>query len=308
MRELGSPPAGAGRSAAANAAYAPGHALLGAGLALAAGLCFSTGGLFVRAVTVDAWEIIFIRCLFAALAVLLLVVVRERRRAVTALRRGGWPALAAGLTTGWAIIAYVLAMQETLVANVIAIMTTSTVMVAILAHPLLGERVTPRTWLALIVSICGVGLMFWDAAGTGGLLGNLLAVSIAAAIAVQTLIARRYRGVPMEPAVIAGACAAGVVALPFALPLTASPQEIGLLAGFGIVQLACALTLYFHAARYLPAPTLIFVVLIDAILSPVWVWLGFSEVPTHFAFIGGGLVLASVTLNAMLGLRVSRRV
>ena len=79
------------------------------------------------------------------------------------------------------------------------------------------------------------------------------------------------------------------------------------MAALGLVQLAAALTLYFYAARYLPAPILIFVVLIDAVFAPVWVWLGFGETPGTLVFIGAVVILASVAGNALFGLVASRR-
>ena len=281
--------------------------LIGAGLATVSGLCFSTGGFFVRSVSVDPWEIIAVRCFFAGLGILLILFVSERGRVWPVLRASGWPVLAVGVATGWGIIAYVLSMQYTLVANVIAIMTTSTVMVALAAKPVLGEPVTLRTWLALLGSLCGVGIMFWSDVGSGGIIGNLLALSIAAAIAIQTLIARRFRTGRMEPAVLMAAVIAGLVSLPLALPFEATAPEIGYMAALGLVQLASALTLYFYAARYLPAPVLIFVVLIDAVFAPVWVWLGFGEVPGTLVFIGAVVILASVAGNALFGLFASRR-
>ena len=281
--------------------------LVGAGLAIVSGLCFSTGGFFVRSVSVDPWEIITVRCFFAGLGILLILLVSERGRVWPLLRASGWPVVAVGVATAWGIIAYVLSMQYTLVANVIAIMTTSTVMVALLAKPVLGEPVALRTWLAMLGSLCGVGVMFWSDVGGGGVIGNLLALSIAAAIAIQTLIARRFRTGRMEPAVLMAAVIAGLLSLPFALPFEATGREVGYMAALGLVQLASALTLYFHAARYLPAPVLIFVVLIDAVFAPVWVWLGFGELPGTLVFIGAVVILASVAANALFGLVASRR-
>ena len=281
--------------------------LIGAGLATVSGLCFSTGGFFVRSVSVDPWEIISVRCFFAGLGVLLIMFVSERGRVWPVLRASGWPVVAVGVATAWGIIAYVLSMQYTLVANVIAIMTTSTVMVALLAKPVLGEPVALRTWLALLGSLCGVGVMFWSDVGSGGIVGNLLALSIAAAIALQTLIARRFRTGRMEPAVLMAAVIAGLASLPLALPFDATAQEVGFMAALGLVQLASALTLYFYAARYLPAPILIFVVLIDAVFAPIWVWLGFGEVPGTLVFIGAVVILASVAGNALFGVFAYRR-
>ena len=143
--------------------------------------------------------------------------------------------------------------------------------------------------------------------GSGGIIGNLLALSIAAAIAFQTLIARRFRTGRMEPAVLMAAVIAGLVSLPLALPFEATAPDIGYMAALGLVQLASALTLYFYAARFLPAPVLIFVVLIDAVFAPVWVWLGFGEVPGTLVFIGAVVILVSVAGNALFGLFASRR-
>ena len=257
--------------------------------------------------SVDPWEIISVRCFFAGLGVLLILFVSERGRVWPVLRASGWPVVAVGVATAWGIIAYVLSMQYTLVANVIAIMTTSTVMVALLAKPVLGEPVALRTWLALLGSLCGVGVMFWSDVGSGGIIGNLLALSIAAAIALQTLIARRFRTGRMEPAVLMAAVIAGLASLPLALPFEATAREVGFMAALGLVQLASALTLYFYAARYLPAPILIFVVLIDAVFAPIWVWLGFGEVPGTLVFIGAVVILASVAGNALFGVFTARR-
>ena len=281
--------------------------VIGVLLAVSAGLCFSSGGYFVRSVAIDAWEIIALRCFFAAIAVTLVFIARERGRALASLRTAALPSLIIGLFTGWAIIAYVLAMQFTQVANVTAIMTTSTLIVALLARPFLGERVALHTWFAMIGGLCGIGVMFSGAAEMSGLYGKLLAFSIAVSIAIQTLVVRKFRNVQMEPAVLVAALVAGFAALPLALPFEAGGRDVAMMAAFGVVQLAVPLTLYFYAARYLSAPTLIFVVLIDAVFAPIWVWLGFDEIPARLAFIGAGLILISVAFNAGLSVRNLRR-
>ncbi len=281
--------------------------VIGATLAIGAGLTFSTGGYFVRAVSIDAWEIIALRCFFAAFAAIFIFAIQERKHALAKIKAALLPTIIIGIVTGWAIIAYVLAIRLTLVANVIAIMTTSTIIVAVLARPFLGETVEKYTWFAMIGGLCGIGIMFSDTADSGGIMGNLLAFSIAIAIAIQTLIARKFRHVRMEPAVALAAMIAGIISLPLALPLEAGLHELGMMAAFGIVQLALPLTLYFYAARYLSAPTLIFVILIDAVFAPIWVWLGFEEVPSRLIFIGATVILISVSLNAGFGLFALKR-
>jgi drug/metabolite transporter (DMT)-like permease len=47
--------------------------------------------------------------------------------------------------------------------------------------------------------------------------------------------------------------------------------------------------------------------LIDAVLAPIWVWLGFDEIPSRLAFIGAVIIVLSVSVNTGLGIRNHRR-
>ena len=48
--------------------------------------------------------------------------------------------------------------------------------------------------------------------------------------------------------------------------------------------------------------------LLEFALGPIWVWLFVGEVPTRWTLLGGGLVIASVSLRAVLELRGRGRV
>ena len=81
--------------------------VIGAILAISAGLTFSSGGYFVRAVNMDAWEIIFLRCFFAAFSAIFIFVLQERKQALKKIKAALFPTIIIGIVTGWAIIAYV---------------------------------------------------------------------------------------------------------------------------------------------------------------------------------------------------------
>ena len=59
----------------------------GATLVAAAAVLWSTGGLFVRALDIDLWTMLAWRSLFAALALAVVVVARQRGETLAALRR-----------------------------------------------------------------------------------------------------------------------------------------------------------------------------------------------------------------------------
>lgn len=76
------------------------------------------------------------------------------------------------------------------------IVSTQPVLVAALAGLLLGERVTARQWLGLMLAICGVTLVVWRklGGGFGTLEGVALCLLSLCAISGATLYQKRYCG------------------------------------------------------------------------------------------------------------------
>ena len=49
----------------------------------------------------------------------------------------------------------------------------------------------------------------------------------------------------------------------------------------------------------MPGAEIMLITLIEFILGPMWVWIGFGERPSTMALLGGGLVLAAVAGRAI---------
>ena len=60
------------------------------------------------------------------------------------------------------------------------------------------------------------------------------------------------------------------------------------------------------APRYLPAPDVALVLLLEAVLGPLWVWLVLAEAPARETFLGGTVILGTLILLALHGVRHSR--
>jgi drug/metabolite transporter (DMT)-like permease len=71
----------------------------------------------------------------------------------------------------------------------------------------------------------------------------------------------------------------------------------------GWVQLGIGCVLMVLAARYLSAAEIGIFSLLETILGPIWVWLGFGERPTYMALIGGMIVIFALMLNGLLGMK-----
>jgi drug/metabolite transporter (DMT)-like permease len=101
----------------------------------------------------------------------------------------------------------------------------------------------------------------------------------------------------MLPQVMIAGVISIVVAAPLALPFTATPRDLGVLAVLGCVQLGTGCLLATAASRHLSATQLGLLALLEPILGPIWVWALMGEHPGAMALVGGAIVLSAVIVN-----------
>jgi drug/metabolite transporter (DMT)-like permease len=127
-------------------------------------------------------------------------------------------------------------------------------------------------------------------------------IPLAAAINVVTLRASAAR-LDLVPAVMLGGALSCLLALPFALPFSATPRDIALLAFLGFFQLGLPCMLLVLASRALLAPEIALLGLLEVVLGPLWAWLGAGEDPGRTTLVGGAVVLAALAANELAAMR-----
>lgn len=272
----------------------------GALLVACAAVCWSSGGLIVRLAGTSPWTTSFWRGLFASLFLALVLRLVGGPGLLAQWRRA--PVVAVAACMALASTCFILSLAHTSVANTLVLMATGPYVAGLLGWLLLGERVPPRTWLSMGVALAGVVVMVSSSYGHGGMLGDLLAVVMACSFAVATVLIRRHPEIPMAPAAVLATALTGLVALPLADPLGASPRDIALLAFFGIGQFGAGFLLFLAGARLIPAAESSLIGLLETVLGPLWVWLVLSERPGAASLAGGALVLGALLANALVDL------
>lgn len=275
---------------------------------VAAGLCWSTGGILVRSVTVtDAWEVVFWRALFMATFIGVFLTVRHRHRALTQLTAVGLPGVLAGVLLASASFLFILSVMRTTVANALVLMSTAPFVAALFGRLFLGEHVPRRTYLAMVAGLAGIALMFADALGSGALSGNLLACGVPVVFAANIILLRHMgAAADMVPTVLLAGLIALAVALPMGWPLTASWRDVGVLAVMGVFQLGLGCLLLMLAVPHLSAAEIGLLSLLETTLGPVWVWLGIGERPSDAALLGAVIVITSLLANEIAGMQRTR--
>ncbi|HJQ59947.1 MAG TPA: EamA family transporter [Vineibacter sp.] len=279
---------------------------LGVALVAGAALCWSFGGVVVRTLTAGAWEVVFWRSAFMAIAVGLFLAIWQRQRALDGLRQAGGAMLLSGVCMATSFITFILALRETTVANVLVVLASAPLIAAVMAWLVLREPVRGHTWAVMVVVLAGVGLMVHDSLSTHGIAGSLLAVLCAGSFATNMVVVRARPGIDMMPMVVLAGLMAAIVALPLAWPFPAPLREVPWLAFLGIVQVGLGLVLFTIGLRYLPAAQASLVALLETVLGPLWVWLVVGEAPSAAGLAGGTVVLGAVVMNTLLEGRVFR--
>jgi DME family drug/metabolite transporter len=255
---------------------------------------------------VDIWTVLSWRSLFGCLSIVVLAMI-ERGRLTFAWRRAFTPAgIALMLLNATGMTSFVYALQNTTIANVTVIYATLPFITAILAWLWFRERANKRTLIGSLVAGAGVAITMGGTIAIGGgshLLGDLAALYLTVSFAFMTVIMRRYRETPMLESVGMACLVMAVIAFFLGDPFSLSFGQVAWLAAFGIVTQGGGLGIYTMGARRLPSAQAALLSASEVPMSPLWVWIFFSEVPAQETFIGGGLVLAAILWNIAAELR-----
>ena len=275
------------------------------GLALmcAAPVLWSTAGVVTRHIErATAFELVFWRSLFAFLFVALALLVMRRNPL-----KIGWPGLLSGALWGVMFTAFMIALSLTSTANTLVVMSVSPLLTTLLAAAFLRDPLPASTWVAAGAAGLGIAWMFGsdlNAHTTRDLTGMLIALAIPVAAAINVVTLRAVAAeLDLRPAVMLGGALSCLIALPFALPLQATPNDVGLLAFLGVFQLGLPCMLLVLASRVLYAPEIALLGLLEVVLGPLWAWLGAGEVPARATLTGGAIVLGALIANELATFR-----
>ena len=104
-------------------------------LCLMGGFFLSWGGLIIRNFEeTDIWQILFLRSIFFVLALIIFLILTYKKNTIQIFKSSGFPAIIGGLVLSLSFVAYVVAITETTVANVVFIISTQTIFLAVFGY------------------------------------------------------------------------------------------------------------------------------------------------------------------------------
>jgi drug/metabolite transporter (DMT)-like permease len=264
---------------------------------LVAAVAWSLAGLGQRGLDATPATQVAGRALFAFLALLVVVAVTERSGIIGSFRSLGRDGLAVAVFLAISSGTFLLALNYTSVANVLFLQAAAPMMAALLGWVLLSERISRRTWLAMLMAAVGVAAMVAGSFDAGAL-AVVLPIVMTTSFAIVIVIARHRRDVSMMPATCASQALVLVVVAPFASFTSATTRDWEIFFALGVFQMGFGLALLMFGARVLPPAEVALLSLLEVVLGPLWVWLAYSERPSTATLVGGAVVTAAVVVQA----------
>src|SRR6478735_7821088 len=264
-------------------------------VALAA-VAWSTAGVLQRQLTLDTPTQVFGRAAFAGLALLAYVALVDRGRVRDAFRSVGRPGVAVAVCVAVSSASFIGALNHDSVARVLFILAVSPMLAALLARVTLGEPITRRTLLAMVLALVGVTVML-GTPGEGDLAGDGLAFLAALSFAIVVVITRWRHEISMTPATCLSQLILVAAFLPFASPGQIGGGDIGWLIALGVGQIGLGFVLLTVGARLIPAAQVGLITLLEVVLGPLWVWLALDERPGTLTLVGGAIVIFAIVIQ-----------
>jgi drug/metabolite transporter (DMT)-like permease len=271
---------------------------------LGAAVLWSTGGLFIKATHLSAFELSFGRSLLAAITIAIFT--RGEGFGIN------WISALTSILYAALLILFVLATKLTTAANAIFLQYTAPVYVLILEPVFYKEKFRWRDLLTVAACVVGMSLFFVGKLRPEDVRGNLLALASGLCFALFFLLLRhsQARNVNRASSTIYGNLISVAVCAPaFAggLRRGIAPVDFGCIAYLGIVQLGLAYLLFTAAmARGVRSLDASIIGYVEPVLNPVWVFLFIGERPSRWAIIGGVIIVCSVLVHTLAQSKSSR--
>jgi drug/metabolite transporter (DMT)-like permease len=275
------------------------------GYILIAVLLWSTGGVFIKSTSLDAFSVNAGRSLFAAITVAIFTYKKGLKLDVFTL-------LTSFLYAG-TLSCFVYANKNTTAANAIFLQYTAPIYILILAPFILKEKFRASDLLTVIICLTGMSLFFLEpqnaenTLASNVFLGNSAALASGVFFGLYFIFLRHPRSLKKNPAlsVFYGNIIIVFLMLPLVLnnpPQQLSSNDILAILFLGILQIGIAYVLFTNGiskgVRSLDASIIGF---IEPLLNPIWVFLIVGEQPSGWAILGGVVILGAVVFHTLRG-------
>ncbi len=255
-------------------------------------ILWSSGGLLIKLITLNSMQISFFRCLVAAIVFGILY----RKKLFTVNR---FTFLNAAFYAG-VLIAFVIATKTTTAANAIFLQSTAPIYVLIF-EPMINKTKQEKINV-ITIAVCFIGMIFFflGELSPGHFIGNLIALFAGICFAAFFLGMRKNEPKYGPSSIFYGNILVSVICLPFLFDIQSiSFSDLWMVTFLGVFQIALAYALFSYGLKRILAVEASIISLFEPVLNPIWVLIGYGEIPSYWAMVGGAIIITAITVRTL---------
>lgn len=197
------------------------------------------------------------------------------------------------------LICFVTSTKLTTAANSIFLQYTAPAFVLLLEPVLLRTKLTRLNTATILVCFLGMILFFFDEFSSpdhwlGIFLAALSGLMLTGLLITQKMNKQEYH----TAAVFWGNVLVCLITVPWFIGGSAPDSlQFIYLVYLGCGQLGLGYILFLYGQRFLPAVESAIIAMLEPILNPVWVLIGYGEKPSVFAMIGGLIIVSAISFR-----------
>ena len=268
------------------------------------GIMFITpDSLLIRLADISSWNLIFYRGFIPFLTIFIGLLIIYRSSLFKKILDNGWHGVFFILTFAITSIVFVISIENTNVANTLVMIALAPMLSAIISLIFLKENPDKETWIAIIITTLAVIYIFYDAIDSGDFLGNFLGLVCATGLAVNAVIIRSAKKISLVPSAMIGKLIVALFAIIFVDQIKLENNDLIIVPLMCVACIAIPFVCVTLAPRYITAAEVNLFFLLETIFGPFWVWLVIKEQPSFETIIGGGIIIATITIHSALALK-----
>lgn len=268
--------------------------------------------LLIRLANMDVWQMTFWRGCLMSLTIFLALAVIYKKDFFNRIFAIGRTGVVIAILLAINSLTFVLSLEYASVAKVLVIIAIIPMLAALMSIVFLKEHINRGTWIAIVVSIIGIAIVvsddFLNGNQTNEMWGSVFATLTALGLAGAFTLTRSKPDINMVPATALNGLMIAICLLPFVWPLQITEAQVGPILTIGLVILPISFGLLALGPRYIPAPEVGLLLLLETCLGPLWVWLVLNEQPSLPVVIGGFIVVLTLAIHAIWSLRQKQKI
>jgi drug/metabolite transporter (DMT)-like permease len=274
-------------------------------------MALTPDALLIRLADMDEWQMVFWRNALLSPTLLIVLFLTSRGHLLANIKAMGKTGIYVAIAMAISSVTFVLAFENTSAAKALVTVALIPMISAIMSFVFLKERISIATGVACALSLIGIGIVVSDSlhgeANNTETLGVGFAFITAICVASAFVLIRSKPTVSMVPATALGCLALAILLFLLGVPATMTESQVFPVLTLGLFVLPVSFGMLAIGPRFIPAPEVGLLMLLETCLGPYWVWLVLNEEPSTTVLIGGAIVITTLACHAIWTLTQKRQ-